>query len=139
MTEEALRSINNIPPRVVIKAGSSLLVPRSSHMETDVGVHVADNGQMSLGPDIVLKRTVVKAGKKDTVASMALRYGVNAASLAEWNKTTPAAAFKSGQAVTLFMATAPRILGKNKPANKPQNTKMQAKAKNAKVVSIAKK
>ena len=135
MTEEALRSINNIPPRVVIKAGSSLLIPRSSHMETDVGVHVADNGQMSLGPDIVLKRTVVKAGKKDTVASMALRYGVNAASLAEWNKTTPAAAFKSGQAVTLFMAPAPRILGKNKP----KNTKMQAKAKNAKVVSVAKK
>ena len=139
MTEEALRSINNIPPRVVIKAGSSLLIPRTSHLETDVGIHVADNGQMSLGPDIVLKRTVVKAGKKDTVASMALRYGVNAASLAEWNKTTPAAAFKSGQAVTLFLATAPRGSGKKKLAAKPKNTPLQAKGKNAKVVSVAKK
>ncbi len=139
MTEEALRSINNIPPRVVIKAGSSLLIPRSSHMETDVGVHAADNGQMSLGPEIVLKRTVVKAGKKDTVASMATRYGVNAASLAEWNKTTPAAAFKAGQAVTLFMATAPRALGKSKPSSKPQNAPLQAKGKNAKVVRVAKK
>jgi membrane-bound lytic murein transglycosylase D len=139
MTEEALRSINNIPPRVVIKAGSSLLIPRTSHLETDVGIHVADNGQMSLGPDIVLKRTVVKAGKKDTVASMALRYGVNAASLAEWNKTTPAAAFKSGQAVTLFLATAPRGSGKKKLAAKAKNAPLQAKAKNAKVVSVAKK
>jgi membrane-bound lytic murein transglycosylase D len=138
MTEDALRALNNIPPRVVIKAGSSLLVPRTSHLETDVGVHVADNGQMSLGPDIVLKRTVIKAGKKDTVASLALRYGINASSLAEWNKTTPAASFKPGQAVTLFLAAAPRALVKNKPATKPKNAPVQAKAKNT-TVRVAKK
>jgi len=63
MTEQALRSVNHIPPRVVIKAGSSLLVPRSVHLETDVGLHLADNGQLSLAAEPVAKRTKRKAGK----------------------------------------------------------------------------
>lgn len=136
MTEEALRTLNNIPPRVLIKAGSSLLVPRSSHLETDVGVHTADNGQMLLAPETVLKKTVVKAGKKDTVATLALRYGVSTANLAEWNKTTTASAFAPGQAVNLFMATVPRALAKNKSSAKAKGAQPQARAK---VVRVAKR
>ena len=60
MTEAELRSVNKIPPRVLIKAGSSLLVPRSIHLDTDVGVHLADNGQLTLSPEAVLKRKVSK-------------------------------------------------------------------------------
>jgi membrane-bound lytic murein transglycosylase D len=63
MTEQALRSVNNIPPRVVIKAGSSLLVPRSTHLETDVALHLADNGQLSLTADGVPKRPSRKPGQ----------------------------------------------------------------------------
>jgi membrane-bound lytic murein transglycosylase D len=63
MTESALRSVNNIPPRVVIKAGSSLLVPRAIHLETDVAVHLADNGQLSLASEHASKRTKRKGGK----------------------------------------------------------------------------
>ena len=62
MTESALRSVNNIPPRVVIKAGSSLLVPRANHLETDVAVHLADNGQLSLAADAVAKHGKRKSG-----------------------------------------------------------------------------
>lgn len=51
MSELALRTINNIPPRVVIKAGSSLLVPRSPHLATDVALNLADNGQLSLSAE----------------------------------------------------------------------------------------
>ena len=129
MTEDALRSINNIPPRVLIKAGSSLLVPRASHLETDVGVYVADHGQISLAPEIVLKRMMVKAGKKDTVATLALRYNVSVASLAEWNKTTPKAAFSAGQAVVLFLPASSRALAKAKAG---------VKAKNSKIIRLAK-
>jgi membrane-bound lytic murein transglycosylase D len=60
MTEQALRSVNNIPPRMVIKAGSSLMVPRTLHRETDVAVHLADNGQLSLTADGVSKRPARK-------------------------------------------------------------------------------
>jgi membrane-bound lytic murein transglycosylase D len=138
MSEEALRSLNNIPPRVLIKAGSSLLVPRSSHLETDVALQVADHGQMSLAPEIVLKRSVIKAGKKDTVASLALRYGVSAANLADWNKTTPLAVFKSGQAVVLFLPASARTLAKGKNHVKSNKTALRPKGKNTKTVQVAK-
>jgi membrane-bound lytic murein transglycosylase D len=63
MTESALRSVNSIPSRVVIKAGSSLLVPRATHLETDVAVHLAENGQLSLASEAVAKRSKRKSGK----------------------------------------------------------------------------
>ena len=63
MTEQTLRSVNNIPPRVLIRAGSSLLVARATHLETDVAVHLADNGQLSLSSLAPPKRVVRKGGK----------------------------------------------------------------------------
>jgi membrane-bound lytic murein transglycosylase D len=60
------RSINSIPPNMLIKAGSSLLVTRSTLLDADVAPSVADHGQMSLAPDVVLKRSVVQARKGDT-------------------------------------------------------------------------
>ncbi len=61
MTEAALRSVNHIPPRVLIKAGSSLLVPRSKAHEADVTGQVADNGQMSLTPEAIARRGAARA------------------------------------------------------------------------------
>jgi membrane-bound lytic murein transglycosylase D len=103
MTENDLRSINNIPPRMLIKAGSTLLVPRSSKIENDVTSHVADNAQLSLAPEIVTRRTTVKARRHETVASVAKRYRLSAASVAEWNKTSASSAFKTGQQVVVFL------------------------------------
>jgi len=71
MSESELRAINNIPLRVVIKAGSTLLVPRGERIDHDVAVHVADNGQIGLAPEVLARRTVVKAGKNESVASVA--------------------------------------------------------------------
>src|SRR5665647_3268650 len=62
MTEAELRRVNKIPPRLLIKAGSSLLVPRSLRNEVNVAEHVADNGQLSLTPDAILKRKAGKSG-----------------------------------------------------------------------------
>ena len=136
MSEDALRSVNNIPPRVVVKAGSSLLVTRSAHLETDVGLHAADNGQMSLAPDVVLKRTVVKAGKKDSVATLAQRYRVSASNVAEWNSTGLASNFKNGQQVVLYLPVQARATGKNKVKAK---STAAAPAKANKTARIAKR
>jgi membrane-bound lytic murein transglycosylase D len=103
MSENDLRAVNNIPPRMLIKAGSTLLVPRSAKMATDVDSHVADNAQMSLAPEIVNRRTTVKARKGETVASLAQRYGLNPANIAEWNSTGVSTAFKPGQEIVLFL------------------------------------
>ena len=103
MSENDLRSVNSIPPRMLIKAGSTLLVPRSAKMEADVTSHVADNAQMSLAPEIVTRRTTIKARKGETVTSLAKRYGLSAVNVAEWNSTGVATAFQAGQQVVLFL------------------------------------
>jgi membrane-bound lytic murein transglycosylase D len=107
MSEGEFRAVNAIPPRVVIKAGSSLLVPRSNTMLQDVAVKVADNGQLSLAPEVVLKRTLVKAGKAENVATIARKYRVNADQVAQWNKVGMSANFKPGQQVIVFLPPAP--------------------------------
>jgi membrane-bound lytic murein transglycosylase D len=64
MSEADFRAINNIPPRMVIKAGSALLVPRSANMLGDVTAQVADNGHLDLSPEAVAKRkAAAKSGK----------------------------------------------------------------------------
>ena len=103
MNEADLRSMNNIPPRMLIKAGSTLLVPRTALMEKDVSSHVADNAQVSLAPEIILQRTTVKARKSESVISIASRYGLAAASVAGWNSVGANAAFKKGHQVVLFL------------------------------------
>ena len=103
MTENELRSANTIPPRMLIKSGSVLLVPRTPQQQQDVTSQVADNGQLNLAPEIVTRRTTVKAGKRETVASIAKRYGVQASEVAGWNKVLASAAFKPGQQVVLFL------------------------------------
>ena len=109
MSESDLRSINNIPPRMLIKAGSTLLVPRSGTSEIDVTSHVADNGHVSLAPEVVMRRTTVKARKGESVASIAKRYGLSSASVADWNKVSASAAFKAGQSVVVFLPVTHRV------------------------------
>ena len=103
MAESDLRSINGIPPRMLIKAGSALIVPRSSTTRQDVTEHVADNGQISLTPEVINRRTMVRAGKRDSVASLAQRYRVSATSIADWNDIKMGAAFKAGAPVVLYL------------------------------------
>jgi membrane-bound lytic murein transglycosylase D len=64
MNEADFRAINNIPPRMLIKAGSALLVPRSAGILGDVTAQVADNGHLDLSPEAVAKRkAAAKSGK----------------------------------------------------------------------------
>jgi membrane-bound lytic murein transglycosylase D len=103
MNEAQFREINRIPPRMMIKAGSTLLVPRSAKHQNDVSEHVADNGQVSFSPEIVLRKQSVKLRKAETVASIAKRYKVTVANVAQWNKTSASASFKKGYAVVLYL------------------------------------
>lgn len=104
MSETDFRSVNAIPPRMLIKAGSSLLIPRANSVSQDVAVAVADNGQLSLAPEVVLKRTQLRAGKGETVTTIARKYKVNAEQVAQWNKVAANASFKPGQTVIVFLA-----------------------------------
>ena len=103
MSESDLRAVNSIPPRMLIKSGSVLIVPRNSTHHNDVTSHVADHGQLSLAPEITTRRTVVKAGRNESVASIARRYKLTPAQVAEWNDVGASAAFKLGQQVILHL------------------------------------
>ena len=103
MSVGELRGMNNIPPNMLVRGGSVLIVPRAAGNGSDVSNQVADNGQMSLTPEIVTRRTLVKAGKKDNTASIARRYRVSAADVANWNDVSAGAAFKLGEQVVLYL------------------------------------
>ncbi len=61
MSEADLRAVNSIQGKMIIKAGSALLVPRTMRIVDDVTARVADNGKLDLSPEAIAKRK--KAGK----------------------------------------------------------------------------
>ncbi|MES2511306.1 MAG: transglycosylase SLT domain-containing protein [Pseudomonadota bacterium] len=136
MSEADLRAVNNIPPRMLIKAGSTLLVPRSAKMEDDVKLQVADNAQMSLSPEIVTRKTNVKARKNETVASIARRYGLSPASVAEWNGVSASSAFKLGHQVVVYLPIKPRAAVR---ASGPRNSVKAVKRGPTKAIVKAKR
>ena len=104
MSESTLRDVNRIPPKMLVKAGSTLIVPRGEERQADVPVHVADGATLALAPDLPpLRKTTLKAGSKDSVASIARRYRVSTAQVAQWNDVAEAARFKRGQTVVVYL------------------------------------
>jgi len=131
MPESMLREINRIPPKMLVKAGSTLLVPRGEHVRADVSERLADTASLSLAPDAPpLRRVTHKAGKADTVASIAARYKVGAEQVAQWNKVGKAARFKPGQAVVIYTARPAATVAKagstSRPAAKGKTTTARA-------------
>lgn len=150
MSESDLRDVNNIPPRMLVRAGSSLLVPRSAKRNNDVSEQAADNGQLSLQPEVVLRRVTVKARKGETLNSLSRRYGVSVASVASWNNLSTSSRLKSGQRLSLMLPKAVKVsrsssagsskravskssASKSKTAS--SNSGRRAKSKDVKVVS----
>ena len=104
MNENQLRDINRIPPKMLVKGGSTLLVHRSPQRTQDISEELADNAVMSLTPDVPpLRKIVVRAGKRDSLASLARRYRVSSAQLANWNKLSARANLKAGQQVVVYV------------------------------------
>ena len=103
MGESELRQVNNIPPGMQVRTGSSLLVRRSAQRNSDVSGYVADNARISLQPEVVWRRTQVRARKGDNLNALASRYGVSVGSITALNKLPGNGKLRSGQAVTLLL------------------------------------
>ena len=122
MTEDELRDVNRIPARMLVKAGSTLLVPRSAHHVHDVAERVADTATIALAPEALpARRLQVKVGKKgESVTAMAKRHGMTAQQLASVNGVAANGQFKPGQLVTVLQAQrragATRVAAAAKPA-----------------------
>ncbi|MEY2890444.1 MAG: hypothetical protein RJA98_352 [Pseudomonadota bacterium] len=129
MNEADLREINRIPPRMLVKAGSTLLVRRSEQRQADVPESVADNATMALAPEPPpIKKITVKAGKRETVASIAARYKLAAHQVAMWNKTKPNAGFKRGQAVVLWVPNNQAVIAAAPVRDEPKARAHEAQA-----------
>jgi membrane-bound lytic murein transglycosylase D len=134
IAEAELRSVNNIPPNMLVKAGSTLLVPRSAQRQTDVSEKVAEHATIALAPEAgAARRVAFRAGKNgDSVAAVAKRYRVSAAQVAQWNQVGEDARFAAGSSVVVFVA--PRA-AKTTPA-RATASKPVAK-QSAKAVTVA--
>lgn len=123
MDESDLREINNLPHGVVIKSGSTVLVRRANGSATAVASHVVNNAQLAYAPEIVLRRTRVRARKGDTIASVAARYDLPAATVAGWNGTQAGARLKPGQSVVMFLPVRASSAAARESADSPRSAR----------------
>ena len=110
MSEAELRAINSIPRGMLVKSGSTLLVRRKDSAPAAAPQHVVDNAQLALAPAapaIVLKRMVVRARSGDTIARVAARYDLPAATVAGWNGKSAATRLTRWEPVTLYLPVRP--------------------------------
>ena len=144
MSESDLRNVNNIPPRMLIKAGSALMVPRTASMDADVSEQVADSGYISLTPERVTRRSSVKARKGDTIASVARRYSVSTSDVISWNNLSATSKLRSGQSLTMFLPVrmnAPRATARRNaaPVRTASKSAVKAAPRNTGKVAVAQK
>jgi membrane-bound lytic murein transglycosylase D len=118
MTDSELREINNIPQRMLVKQGSTLLVRRSQDDPTAADGAVVNNAHIAYAPEITLRRTIFRAHQGDTIASVAQRYDLPAATVARWNKTHAGTRLKRGHAVVLYLPAGTRVASAAAPGHR---------------------
>jgi membrane-bound lytic murein transglycosylase D len=88
-TPEVIREANKIPPKMRLRVGSTILVPKSAaalENTSDTSLEVAGNANMLIEPDVADTRKVThRVGRRDSLNSIAQRYNVQVAQLKEWN------------------------------------------------------
>jgi len=84
---ELIREVNLIPAKMLVKAGSTLLVPKSSRApDQDISMEIAEKAQLIIEKNPPPGRQVnFKVGKRDSLNSVAKRYRVSVAQLKSWN------------------------------------------------------
>lgn len=142
MPEARLREVNRIPPRMMVKKGSTLLVPRAANSVQDVASHIADHASIALAPDAPeQRRTTTRVRKGESLALVARRQGVSTQNLARWNGLATNARLREGQHLVVMRparqpAAATRTAGTasagNKTAARPAATAQTARAQAAK-------
>jgi len=121
-TPQVIREANNIPPKMLLKAGSTILVPRiDGDTSADISPEVADNATLAMTPDAPETRRInVTVQKRDTIRSIANRYRVTIAQIKSWNSLRQDK-LASGQRLELHVP--------NRIASKSRNTTTRKLAK----------
>jgi membrane-bound lytic murein transglycosylase D len=105
ISEEQLREANRIPPRYLISAGSTILIPRDETMESDIPAASLD-AQFALVPEHSnLRKVTYRVRRGDTLFSVARRYRVSEKDVIVWNHLTAPTLF-AGQRLELTVPAA---------------------------------
>lgn len=135
-TPQVIREVNNIPPKMALKEGSTILVPKTEeNSDKEITAAVAENATMSVVPDVPeTRRITVKVGKRDSLASIAQRHKVSADQIRDWNglKTNKLVA---GSKLELHV---PNRVAAAKPASKAMPLASKSPAKPGKAVATRK-
>jgi membrane-bound lytic murein transglycosylase D len=139
MPESDLRSLNHIPPSMLVRAGSTLLVPRDSSHKAEVPGLLADNGHVQLQPEVVRRKSTVKARKGETIATLAARLRLDAHDVAQWNKLQVGHRLKTGQALVVFRDSVVRTAdaGRGQRASGNESKRVRAPAKSSRQKAAA--
>jgi membrane-bound lytic murein transglycosylase D len=139
MNEAELRSVNRIPARMLVKSGSTLLVPRTAQHIADVSVQVADSAAMTLAPDLPPTRRVnmriAKGG--ESVASVARRWHVSTTDIAAWNHVSASGKFAAGSTAVLFLPRSTSLARANPRASAGKVAKAPAAKAGAGRIRVA--
>lgn len=126
-----LRSVNGIPARMLVKAGSTLLVTRSGYKDKDVSEHLADNGRLLLAPDVSLRKIYIPIRRGDSLGKLASRHGVSAANLATWNRLKPNAIIVAGKKLVVYVPSKNHRAGRTSPARAVNKSRTRASGKSS--------
>lgn len=85
---DTLMSINKIPAGMRLKPGSTIVVPRGDNDDEDISADVAENGVLAMEPDVPdTRKMLIRVRRKQSMAALAVRYGVSVGQLKAWNRT----------------------------------------------------
>ena len=133
MPESELREVNRIPARMMVRAGSTLLVHRTERHAHSVAEHIAEHARLALTPEPrPVRRVTVRVGNGGTtVAALARRHGMRPEALAQLNGLAPTARLAAGQRVQVEVRTPPRRAASATPRQRPSARPVARTARDA--------
>ncbi|GGI17842.1 transglycosylase SLT domain-containing protein [Oxalicibacterium faecigallinarum] len=135
-TPQVIREVNHIPPKMALKAGSTILVPRDpDSKQKDITSAVADSAVLTMIPERAEGRKISHTVKNgDTLLSLAKRHKVSVAQIREWNSLR-SDKLVAGTRLELYGAA--RATAKASDKSKPAIKKVAATQDNRGKVSLA--
>jgi membrane-bound lytic murein transglycosylase D len=84
---DQMREVNFIPAKMLVKAGSTILIPRThKSADQDISAELADKAQLIIEKEPPAARPMtIRVGSRDSLASVAKRYKVSVAQIKSWN------------------------------------------------------
>ena len=133
-TPQVIREANHIPPKMLLKAGSTILVPRlasDSSAQQDISQEVVDNATLAMVPDgPATRRISVTVRRRDTLLGIAKRYRVTMAQIRSWNGLHHDR-LASGQRLQLHVPVRVASRSRSRIVRKPVKTRVAARSRHS--------